>query len=1133
MTTAQYPNGDALRKGLAIYRDEMSEFVARVLRRKPGSRLEQTVANSLVDRQGEAFANSMRENGGDVARSIEIGFIPNLVEKNWADLFRDQFRNATTVRNRLRTIRDIRNDLAHDTSGKDVTAEKAAANLFFISEALASINRPEPAQEVMEIQSRIRDVEPAPAQPALAPGMEPEHRSGAVSALRRWHKVINPKQDIADGSFIEADFAADLQQVLDGTAPAMYGDPLEFFRCTYITSGIRDLLVTAARRVNGKGGNPIIQTKTGFGGGKTHSLIALFHLMQNAGELFDAPGGIQGAGIRAEVGGIMADAGVDPAHRADAKVCVLQGTWLSPTSDRRTDAGDPLNTLWGEMAWQLGGPAGYETVGTAARAGTAPGGGELDRLFQLAGPCVILMDEIVNYARNADLDTISTFFQNLTEAVNRRSDVALIVTLPVSTTEAGGARGMEAMAVLENILNRMQAVTQVAQASNDEAFAVVRRRLFQEDCDDGAREATCQAFYRMYQRGAGEYPPEARETRYLERLRQCYPIHPEIFDRLYEDWSLYHNFQRTRGVLRMMAQTISWLCAADDPSPMIMPGNLPLIDSSINEEFVRLLGAQWSAVMGEVDADNSRTHAIDLQKPERFGSVGGAARRTARAVFLGSATQKAVRGVNTRQVNLGVVMPGHGVAVYSEAVQSMDGELYYFYRGNDGRYYFDSEENLNKVANDRAAELSNETLDAEIVRRLSEFNQRNANRAVIACPQSPADIRDDDFVRLVILRPDQPKPSRSAEHDHASEAAKMMLMTAGNEVRRTRPNSLLFLAASSDGGREMRAAARRFLAWDSIINGERRAQNLTGDRRSQSRNQQQEADRSLTGALASAYRWIMAPSQPDPQQAQYDTTGWRQIGVPPDIVDNAFQRFLNDELLVDTLAPQALNRRLHEGFWNSPNNPRYHVSVDELWDLLTRNIHLGLRLRNRQVLEQCLSEGIKTGVFGRADGYDAGADKYRNLRRGIAESSPQYLALPLTGATLIVEPGMAQLYQEESAPSATDNDGTDGGGDNGEATGINYGGGGANVQPPPSQPRRPRRVVARKVVQSDVAMYDFNQLRDEIIRNLRNDGGSVTVEVTINGEKADGFSDSITRAIRENSVQLELDFTESDYAPEP
>ena len=1110
MTTAQYPNKDALWKGLDIYQEQMGQFITYVLKQKPGSRLEQTIANSLTDQQRQHFADKLREYDGDVPRAIEIAFIPNLVERNWNDhLFQPRLDKPAIARNRFRSIRDTRNELAHDTGGQDLPPEKARARLYTIAEALQSINRPEPAAEVQAIPIHTPAAAPSPQSPSPAAAPEPPPRAGSGAALKPWRSVIRPKQDVAEGSFLEADFLADLQRVFNGTAPAMYGDPLEFFHCTYITHGIGDLLATALRRVNGKGGNPVIQTKTGFGGGKTHSLIALYHLFNSADELLQSGD----PDTRREIARLMAAAGVDPQQRAAAKVCVLQGAWLSETGGLVTDAGDSRDTLWGEMAWQLGGQPAYETVGAAARQGTAPGGAELDRLFRLVGPCVILIDEIVNYARNADLDTIATFFQNLTEAVNRRDNVALIVTLPATATEAAGERGLDAMAVLENTLNRIQAVTQVTQTSNDEAFAVVRRRLFQEDCDDAARDATCQAFYRMYQRGANEYPQEARETRYQERLRQCYPIHPEIFDRLYDDWSLYHQFQRTRGVLRLLAQAITWLCAEDDQSPLIMPGNLPLSETSpVSAEFVRLLGPQWSAVLGEVDGDNSRAHAIDRQKPERFGSVGGAARRAARAVFLGSATQKAIRGLNPRQVNLGVVAPTHGAAVYAEAVQAMDGELYHFYRGNDNRYYFDSEENLNKVANDRAAELDHETLNHEITRRLREFNRRDPARAVIAGPQSPADVRDEDFVRLIILRPDQSKPSRAAETDHAAHAARQMLHHCAPDARRIRPNTLLFLAPSSDGVREMHRAARRYLAWDSIINGARRVAHLTGDRLRQSRDQQKEANAALDTALASAYRWIMAPSQPNPQSADYDTADWRQINAQSDLAANALRRFADDELLVDTLAPAALQRRLQESVWRGPN-PRDHLTVDQLWDLLTGHIHLGLRLRNREVLDLCLTQGFQTGAFARADGYDADAGHYRNLTRRIGEPQRPYL----TGATLLVEPELAQLLIDEAAaaapaPGDTGPDPKPGATDPGRNDAI---------APAPPTPPRPRRLTARKTVtQQEAAAYDFNTIRDEIARVMAAAGCHVTVEITITAQHHDGISENLARSLRDNSNML-------------
>ena len=183
MTSARYPNVDALRKGLDIYRDEMSEFVARVLTQKPGSRLEQTVAASLTDRQRQDFTNKMQENAGDVPRSIEIGFIPNLVERNWSDLFQRQFAKANTIRTVLRTIRDIRNDVAHNTSGQDIPTDKAEANLYFISEALAGINCPDQAQEVLNIRSLIRN--PAPVRQSQPEPTAPAVPSGRTAVNSR------------------------------------------------------------------------------------------------------------------------------------------------------------------------------------------------------------------------------------------------------------------------------------------------------------------------------------------------------------------------------------------------------------------------------------------------------------------------------------------------------------------------------------------------------------------------------------------------------------------------------------------------------------------------------------------------------------------------------------------------------------------------------------------------------------------------------------------------------------------------------------------------------------------------------------------------------------------------------------
>ena len=628
---------------------------------------------------------------------------------------------------------------------------------------------------------------------------------------------------------------------------------------------------------------------------------------------------------------------------------------LATTDATVTLSGDPLNTLWGVMAYQLGGLQGYEIVGEAARQGTAPGGAQLDALFDHVGPCVILMDEPVAYVRNAGAaqDSIYTFIQALTQSVRRSKDVALVITLPQSRVEAGGEGGAETMDRLEGILGRIEAVWEPL--AINETFEVVRRRLFGPVTDLAARDRTCETFSNMYSRSRRDYPQGVAELNYQDRMRACYPIHPEIFDRLYSDWSSIPEFQRTRGVLRMMAKCVNRLYLSNDPNPLIMPADLPLSDETLANEFIRLLPGEWRPVITEVDSDNSRTDNID-QESQRFADVGGAARRIARTVFLGSAGSGAIRGVDPRQIHLGTVQPGQGVTPYTEALSRMTGNLYYLYNNGD-RYFFYSEENLNKVANDRADALDSRTIDAYIIDKLEEA--RNRRPDVVIYAHDTGEIRDDVFVRLVVLPPGLSLPSRSSENDDASPEALKILNQRG-DAPRVRRNTLLFLAARRDEIRNLRNAVRRYLAWDSIVNGETRIQNLTGDRLGQARFAVSNADREVMNELVRAYRWALAPFQSDPQKAEYDLNQ-SQTSAPDsgEIFKSAFDKFAEDEALVNVISSMSLTSMLQQYIWNKEDSSDHH-SVDALWDLMTSNVYMH-RLKDRAVLESCIQDGVEGG----------------------------------------------------------------------------------------------------------------------------------------------------------------------------
>ena len=1129
MTTVSRPNREALDRSLNIFRDAMRPFIVRNLRRVSGTTAEESIRRSLPTRKVAHFEQSLRNQGGDIAASIDVNDFPHLVQHNWRAAFDAPFDNASTITPTLWLIADGRNQAAHP-GNSDLELEYARTQLYHIVDLLERINAPDQARAVSEIRDNLGATDTEVANPAISAtrGELIALHKRTNGNLKPWREVIPPTRDVAEGAFQQAEFMADLQQVFDGRAETtIYGHPFNFFSQTYITPGLRVLMVNTLRRLAGNGGDPVIQTKTGFGGGKTHSLIALLHLAQNYDALLNPPANSEHERIASEIKDIAETAGVPPERGAAAAVAVLDGAYLATSDAGVTEGGEPLNTLWSVMAYQLGGEAAYDIIGNAARQGTAPGGSQLDQLLEHVGPCLILMDELVAYARNATAeqrDRIYTFMQALTQSARRSRTTALVVTLPESSLETGGPTGDEALARLENILGRAEAVWEPLAVN--EAFEVVRRRLFGQVIDTAERDRTCEAFASMYGNSRREYPTNVSEQRYLERMKACYPIHPEVFDRLYSDWSSIPRFQRTRGVLRMMSTCVSRIYRDQSASPLIMPGDLPLGDPQLASEFDQLLPGNWSPVLSEIDSDNGRTDLIDGTS-QRFQEVGGAARRVARAIFLGSATSGATRGIDRRSIHLAAIRPNEGVPRYNEVLERMVGNLYYLYHADD-RYYFHAEENLNKVASDRMDALDPELVDQKIIDELKSAVGRRVE--VIVCPDGTANVPESDVVRLIVLSPTQSMSSRASEPDDAEPAAMELLQQRG-DAQRVNRNTLFFLAARKDEVRVLRDTTRTWMAWQSINSGDEDSgfqaiPNLTGERRRQVNGSLRAAETARRNALVRAYRWAMAPYQPDPQQSDaYTMQSW-QTGTaaqdnPGDIINSTLETFRKEEALLDTLNPGALEGTLQRYYWNDSD----HVRVKDLWDTLTQNVYL-FRLPNRTVLERCIIAGVAEGRFGYAEGHD-GNDYQGNLR---FKESMDNVNLPLTG--LLVNSVMTELEQEKRMQTASEPiqkpDGPDIVGPQHGDPDEDYG-----IAKPVTYTTRPRQVVARKTVESDVAMYDFNQLRDEIIRNLRNDGGDVTVEVIIRADKTYGFSESITRAVRENSAQLDLDFSESDYAPEP
>jgi predicted AAA+ superfamily ATPase len=650
------------------------------------------------------------------------------------------------------------------------------------------------AEEERQVRRRRSSVA---VEGAPAPGLKP------------WREVVTPHSDVASGRYQQAEFAADLHQVWRGDASDEYGDAREFFRRTYLTEGLRDLAINVVRRLRAEGGDPIVALQTNFGGGKTHSLIALLHLAGGHAPT-DLPG----------VEGMLADAELGAAPKAATAVIV--GHRLQPGTVAVKPDGTEVRTLWGELAWQLGGAEGFALVADADRAGTNPGEA-LVHLFRAHAPCLILIDEWVAYASQlygldglpaGSFDAHFSFAQALTDAAREVPDAMLVVSIPASDIEVGGEGGRHALERLVNVVGRMEASWKPATA--DEGFEIVRRRLFEPISPEFARErdAVAHRFAELYRAQKAEFPPECAEAAYERRILASYPIHPELFDRLYGEWSTLERFQRTRGVLRLMASVVYELWRRDDRSLLVMPGTLPIDASRVVAELTNYLDEAWTPVIAtDVDGENALPLRLDNENPAfmRYSAT----RRVARTIFLGSApvTEVANRGIDDRRVKLGCVQPGEAPATFGDALRRLANQAIYL--STDGqRSWYGLQQTVTRLAADRSATFDDHHVDEELRRRLLAIKEPGDFVRLHAAPAAATEVEDVPGARLVLLGPEHSHSSKVEQSAARHFAAQILAARAGGP--RVHRNMLAFLAADVARVEELRDATRTALAWDSI-----------------------------------------------------------------------------------------------------------------------------------------------------------------------------------------------------------------------------------------------------------------------------------------------------------------------------
>jgi len=733
--------------------------------------------------------------------------------------------------------------------------------------------------------------------------------------LPSWWQVTTLHKDIREKRLTEAIFAADLGDVYYEKAPTEYQDASIFFQKTYLTQGLKNILGNVLSRLSSGKGDPVIQLQTPFGGGKTHALLALYHAVKN----------------REKVKHLEVISQLP--QPKNAMIAVFAGTYPDPIKGR---------TPWGEIAHQLGV---YEKVKEHDEKRRSPGKEILDDILG-ENPVLILMDELVQYAVKAKdfSDQISAFSQEITELVKSKDNCCLICTLPSSAPY--GEEGERALSELQRIYGRVEAV--YTPVEGVEIYEVIRKRLFDDFGDEKIRKDVAQTYFNLYQKLGSDVPVEVREIEYREHLEHAYPFHPELIDVLYERWGSYPTFQRTRGVLRLLAEVVADLYNKKITMPLIQSSLVNLGNQAIRREFIKHIGNEFEAVIAsDIASQNAKAPKIDKEmgsEYEKYGIASG----IATSVFLYSFSGAEKKETSLPRVRVALLRENIPHIIVGDAISKLEEELWYFH-SEKRQYSFRNQPNLNRVILEREETVSDEKIREE----LKGITKRNTGKAleVYLWPENSSDIPDNKNLKLAILSP---------ELSHDSEKGKKLVAEFYEKAGigfRVYKNTLFMLAIDRTQYTTLSKSLRHFIALSDLLTDKGLLGTLTKESREELKRKLKDVEKEVPFRILTVFRKLAVLEEKG--------LNWKDLGIPTvgmgaSISERVKQYLIDLEKILSAISPRVI---LDKTFAKNESE-KLLGDIAELF-LKTPGMPIPEKI---DILFDAAKEGVKSGLIGVREG---------------------------------------------------------------------------------------------------------------------------------------------------------------------
>ena len=917
------------------------------------------------------------------------------------------------------------------------------------------------------------------------------------NGLPAWFNVVVPQSDIRDGVLDESIFAANIEEVASGTAPVVYQDIRYFFECTYVTEGIKELIRRVVQALNGQESqNRVISLQTGFGGGKTHSLISLYHVVKDSSTF-----------KRLDTASSILEP-QDMPQFDHARVAVFTQNTVSVVDGHKVSDDIITHTLWGELAWQLGGREGYERVRNADIQMVAPTAQDIKPIIEGTSPALILIDELADYCNRASGKVVgsgtlftqtNSFIQTLTEVVASVPKTVLICTLPASAREVASSEiGQEILSALETRVVRVG--SSVKPVDDEEIYEVVRRRLFDRITNYDVIEQVARKYKDMYHNRRDSLPAEADRVAYVERIKKSYPFHPELIDLFHIRWGSDSKFQRTRGVLRLLASIVKDLWSRKSS----LAGTQALIQTSdvrlenlptLQSQITSLMGSQWDSVM-HADVFGTISNAYKLDEQNAGNHIGEYHLATAvtTTVLMASIGSSSQRGLTLKQLKLCLLKPDAFQHIdIDSTVNQLENVVHYMYKssiGGEQSFWFQSKPNINILVNQAKGDVKEEEVNAEIMRMVKQSVVNVGLVKVLVDPTG--DVPEQKQLTFIVMHPKYTVAAGGDVSRSAQYAIKQMAQMKGSSQRVYR-NTMLFLVCSEAGKAALSMKLREYLACDKIMS--EYSSQLDQDQRKDIADRKRVSGDAAKEQLIHAYNTVV--------KCERDTLRTQEISTfatdfAAQITVKTLSELHENGVVLRKIGLNIINRN---GLMPTIEKP---VKVNELYEAFLRFDDKPMIL-NVDAVKDTVNRYCEEGMWNVGTGepehfsriYHTEMVPFLNPQEdGYWLLDPSVLPKPEGGSGPEPEtpPPFGPTPPPESGPEAT---------------------------PPPTT-----KTYKRVTISGSVPIENYSQLFSSFVNTLKNNHLKIEVKFTASNSPASPLADNspIFKSVKESASQLGLEF---------